>query len=209
MYSLGCEDSLDQMKDQKVRGKEGRLIKIKKATPEVADATAKSGTKIAVGSASVTVGRRSNEGSMAAVRAATEVPATRGGSKLASARHSEDRPSSADDFHADRDITPPATNSMQKDSRTLLKLKFKNPYTDGSSAWAPSTDDEKCSIKGQRSKRKRPPPFGEKASANVETQWPEDNSFDELMDANWILQKLGKDAVGKRVEVHEPSDNTW
>nr|GMD36590.1 histone-lysine N-methyltransferase 2C-like isoform X2 [Ipomoea batatas] len=40
-------------------------------------------------------------------------------------------------------------------------------------------------------------------------QWPEDNSFDELMDANWILQKLGKDAIGKRVEVHEPSNNTW
>ncbi|XP_019159580.1 PREDICTED: uncharacterized protein LOC109156171 isoform X1 [Ipomoea nil] len=193
----GCEDSLDQTRDQKVRGKEGRLIKIKNATPEVAaDATAKSGIKIAVG-------RRSNE---AAVRTATEVPAaTRGGSKLASTRHSGDGPSSGDDFHEDRDNTHPATHS--KGSRTLLKLKFKNPYSDGPSAWAPSTDDEKCLIKGQRSKRKRPPPFGEKTSANAETH--KDNSFDELMDANWILQKLGKDAVGKRVEVHEPSDNTW
>lgn len=196
MYSLGCEDSLDQTKDQKVRGKEGRLIKIKNVTPEVADATAKSGIKISVG-------RRNNE---VAVRTATEVPATRGGSKLASTRNSGgDGPSSGDDFHEDRDNTRP----MQKDSRTLLKLKFKNPYSDGPSGWAPSTDDEKFLIKGQRSKRKRPPSFGEKASANAEMQWPEDNSFDELMDANWILQKLGKDAIGKRVEVHEPSNNTW
>ncbi|CBI24915.3 unnamed protein product, partial [Vitis vinifera] len=29
------------------------------------------------------------------------------------------------------------------------------------------------------------------------------------MDANWILKKLGKDAIGKRVEVHQSSDNSW
>jgi hypothetical protein len=30
-----------------------------------------------------------------------------------------------------------------------------------------------------------------------------------MMEANWILKKLGKDAIGKRVEVHQPSDNSW
>ncbi|KAF7831738.1 Histone-lysine N-methyltransferase 2B isoform A [Senna tora] len=29
------------------------------------------------------------------------------------------------------------------------------------------------------------------------------------MDANWILMKLGKEAIGKRVEVHQTSDNSW
>ncbi|KAH0639895.1 hypothetical protein KY290_037160 [Solanum tuberosum] len=35
------------------------------------------------------------------------------------------------------------------------------------------------------------------------------NTMDEFLEANWILQKLGKDAKGKRVEVHQSSDNTW
>jgi hypothetical protein len=30
-----------------------------------------------------------------------------------------------------------------------------------------------------------------------------------MMEANWILKKLGYDAIGKRVEVHQPSDNSW
>ncbi|KAG9133854.1 hypothetical protein Leryth_017935 [Lithospermum erythrorhizon] len=33
--------------------------------------------------------------------------------------------------------------------------------------------------------------------------------MDEIMDANWILQKLGKVAIGKRVEVHQATDNSW
>jgi hypothetical protein len=32
---------------------------------------------------------------------------------------------------------------------------------------------------------------------------------DEVMDANWILRKLGKDAIGKRIEVHQASDGKW
>jgi hypothetical protein len=31
----------------------------------------------------------------------------------------------------------------------------------------------------------------------------------EMTEANRILKKLGKDAIGKRVEVHQPSDNSW
>ncbi|KAG5587093.1 hypothetical protein H5410_047527 [Solanum commersonii] len=37
----------------------------------------------------------------------------------------------------------------------------------------------------------------------------DNNTIDEFLEANWILQKLGKNAKGKRVEVHHSSDNTW
>ncbi|KAL2514446.1 hypothetical protein Fot_28417 [Forsythia ovata] len=33
--------------------------------------------------------------------------------------------------------------------------------------------------------------------------------MNEIMDANWILQNLGKDSAGKRVEIHQPSNNSW
>ncbi|GKB49213.1 hypothetical protein Tco_0899966 [Tanacetum coccineum] len=35
------------------------------------------------------------------------------------------------------------------------------------------------------------------------------SSMGEIMDANWIIQKLGKHAIGKIVEVHQPSNNSW
>lgn len=101
---------------------------------------------------------------------------------------------------------------MLRDSKPLLKLKFKNPYHENQSSWAPLGEDEKSSVKGQRSKRKRPSPFKDKTSTREDedvSQQHGDDTMDEIMDANWILQKLGKDAIGKRVEVHQPSDNSW
>ena len=67
-------------------------------------------------------------------------------------------------------------------------------------------------IKGQRSKRKRPSPFKEKTTFNESegvSQSRQDSAMDGIMDANWILMKLGTDAIGKRVEVHQTSDNSW
>ncbi|KAM7268431.1 hypothetical protein ACFE04_010597 [Oxalis oulophora] len=55
---------------------------------------------------------------------------------------------------------PPASLSMQKDSKPVLKFKLKMPSA-------------------------------------------------EIMDASSILRTLGNDAIGKIVEVHEPSDDTW
>lgn len=185
------------------------MIKIKKSSPEIADGTVKPGQKSTDGSsasplnASIVVGKRSNEGSMAALRTLTQVPGSRG-NKVSSVKHAGGEPGVSDD----RNSTP-STHSMQKDPKPLLKLKFKNPYPDGHNASWASTEDEKGVIKGQRSKRKRPPPFGDKPSATADSRWYEDSSMDEMMDANWILQKLGKDAIGKRVEVHQQSDNTW
>ncbi|XP_008801693.2 uncharacterized protein LOC103715735 isoform X1 [Phoenix dactylifera] len=93
--------------------------------------------------------------------------------------------------------------------KPLLKLKFKNPSFEQRSSWAPQ-GEEVNSVKGQRSKRKRS--SAEKVSVEDDENYRQlhrENPMDEAMDANWILQKLGKDAIGKRVEVHQSSDNSW
>ncbi|CAN4080557.1 unnamed protein product [Withania somnifera] len=209
-------DHTDQIKGQNHRGKEGHLIKIKKVGSEATHFPAKVGGEFAEGSGPSPplktfgiLGKRSNDGSVI-IRAGAEVPATRG-NKLASVKHTEAGPAS-DDQNDEKSSTPSVSNSTRKDPRPFLKLKFKNPYHESQNAWASPGEEEKSMVKGQRSKRKRAPAFGEKASTRADdnsSQWYEDNTMDEFMDANWILQKLGKDAKGKRVEVHLPSDNTW
>ncbi|PKA58245.1 Histone-lysine N-methyltransferase ATX3 [Apostasia shenzhenica] len=102
-----------------------------------------------------------------------------------------------------------STSGALNDSKILLKLKFKNPYFENKSSWAPRGEEE-TSVKGQRSKRKRPSMekngfLEDEGSA----QQHHKNTIDEAMDANWILQKLGKDAIGKTVEVHQKSDDSW
>ncbi|XP_064987384.1 uncharacterized protein LOC135626188 isoform X2 [Musa acuminata AAA Group] len=100
------------------------------------------------------------------------------------------------------------TSSSSKDLKTSLKLKFKNPCFEQKSSWAPHVEEDNT-VKGQRSKRKRP-------STEKMGGWQDDRSsklhlenlIDEAMDANWILQKLGKDAIGKRVEV-QPTNSSW
>lgn len=86
----------------------------------------------------------------------------------------------------------------KRELKPLLKLKFKNPYGDDQSSWVSPGEDDKSCVKGQRSKRKRPAP---------PPSMKEDK--DTVMDGKWIIQKLGKHAVGKIVEVHQPSNNSW
>lgn len=210
-------DHMDQIKGQNHRGKESHLIKIKKVSSEATHFPAKVGGKCPDGSelnppakTFGILGKRSNDGSVI-TRAGAEVPATRA-NKLASVKHAEAGPTSCDDLNEEKNTTPSVSNSTRKDPKPLLKLKFKNPYHESQNAWTSQGEEEKSMVKGQRSKRKRAPGFGEKASTRADdnsSQWCEDNTMDEFMDANWILQKLGKDAKGKRVEVHHPSDNTW
>ncbi|KAF6168361.1 hypothetical protein GIB67_018201 [Kingdonia uniflora] len=92
-----------------------------------------------------------------------------------------------------------------KDHKPLLKLKFKNP-------WASQSEEDKSSIKGQRSKRKRPSPSLEKSHVvedEDDAEASQENPTKDVMEANWILKKLGKDAIGKIVEVHQSSDSSW
>lgn len=112
----------------------------------------------------------------------------------------------------DSRLSPSVPGSLLKGPKPLLKLKFKNPYFESQSSWAAQNQEEKNSVKGQRSKRKRPSPSVGKVMFREDESdghMHRENSIDEDMDANWILKKLGKDAIGKRVEVHQPSDGTW
>ncbi|XP_059651864.1 uncharacterized protein LOC132299344 [Cornus florida] len=212
----------EQLKGTKFRGREGNLMTIRKIKPEASDMERN------FGGGNVTNGYESihpvnphvpwgkiTEGSMAVVGNVAKVPAIRG-NKVSLRKYSEGRRDVSGDCVNDNSSASASASavaqSLPKDSKPLLKLKFKNPYHENQGSWALRGEDERSSIKGQRSKRKRPSPFTEKTSANEDediSQWHKQSTMDEIMDANWVLQKLGKDAVGKRVEVHQPSDNSW
>ncbi|XP_073105374.1 uncharacterized protein [Elaeis guineensis] len=108
-------------------------------------------------------------------------------------------------LHEQPSDTPVNFSSVPK---PMLKLKFKNPYFEQRSSWA-SQGEEENSVKGQRSKRKRPAEKIGVLEDENHARLYQENLMDEAMDANWILQKLGKDAIGKRVEVHQSTDNSW
>ncbi|KAJ0244303.1 PHD finger family protein [Hirschfeldia incana] len=109
------------------------------------------------------------------------------------------------------DDKTPISPSLQKEARPLLKFKLRKPDSgDQTSLVTTQSEDEKLSSgKGQRSKRKRPSSSVDKASLEEDGEAQQDSSrSDEMMDANWILKKLGKDSIGKRVEV-QGSQHSW
>lgn len=108
------------------------------------------------------------------------------------------------------DTSEPFPSNSSDDPKPLLKLKFKKPFFEQRSSLASQIVEEKSSVKGKRSKRNRP--SLEKLASMQEygfSQPPQAESIDEVLDANWILQKLGRNAIGKRVEVHQSSDDSW
>ncbi|XP_010426804.1 PREDICTED: uncharacterized protein LOC104711756 isoform X2 [Camelina sativa] len=111
------------------------------------------------------------------------------------------------------DLNSGSHDSLQKDSRRLLKLKIKKHNPESQEGEAPSIVYERGkSGKGHRSKRKRASPPAEKSGFNEDEDASlsrEDSLLDEMLDASWILKKLGKDAKGKKVQIHEASDNSW
>ncbi|KAL1199836.1 hypothetical protein V5N11_013093 [Cardamine amara subsp. amara] len=104
-------------------------------------------------------------------------------------------------------------HESNKDSRRLLKLRIKKHNPESHDGEAPSIVDERGSSgKGHRSKRKRASPPAEKSAFNEDedvSMSRDDSLLDEMLDASWILKKLGKDAKGKKVQIHEASDNSW
>lgn len=112
-----------------------------------------------------------------------------------------------------------STDSSDNLKPSLLKLKFKRPHfeqlnTQASQPEEPATwvsqQEEQLNVaKGQRSKRKRPSMEKVDDSDGKTPAKRHQQSTDEVMDANWILRKLGKDAIGKRIEVHQSSDGKW
>ncbi|XP_074308421.1 uncharacterized protein LOC141643249 isoform X2 [Silene latifolia] len=127
------------------------------------------------------------------------------GPRLSFRRHPE-----SIDISGDGQKTNKAASSFvdasPKDSRLSLRLKLKSPYL---GSWAPRSDEETVSVKGQRSKRKRPSPSVEKRTHQDEDATASQGKRKEMGDDTWILSKLGRDAIGKRVEIHQPSDNSW
>ncbi|XP_078430011.1 uncharacterized protein LOC144702023 isoform X2 [Wolffia australiana] len=106
---------------------------------------------------------------------------------------------------------PDQSRSPSKGSKPLLKLKFKNLYAENRSSWASQGEDTPL-VKKQRSKRKRPADRTERLGSlrdEVGKASASEGLAEEAMDANWILQKLGKGAVGKRVEVRLQSGDSW
>lgn len=151
--------------------------------------------------------KRNVEGSTPGVGSISEV-STMKEEKVPSGKQLESGSHLCNDGHDDNGRTP-LPQSLPRDSKPLLKFKFKKPTLENQIS---SLEEEKSLVKGQRSKRKRPSPLMEKIAFNeVEdsTRSHKDNLLDEIMDANWILKKLGKDAIGKRVEVQHPSDKSW
>lgn len=201
-------DYSGQLKGLKVAGRERNFIKLGKNRSGIYDFDSRSqGDTTGVGYETATLDHtnvslgRSGEGNRNAFGYIGESPVLRNGRECI-----ESMPESSDD-----NVQPRISQSLPKDSKPLLKLKFKKPNIENQDSSQPG--EEKSYIKGQRSKRKRPLPFIEKMSfSNADDVSQSNNESvmdDEIMDANWILKKLGKDATGKRVEVQQSSDNSW
>ncbi|XP_027354526.1 uncharacterized protein LOC113864700 isoform X2 [Abrus precatorius] len=178
----------------------GNLIKLGKVKPDVSEINLTSGR----GNMSDGQGKRSTDGMIDQVG----IEATSRGERTYFRKQSAGSSDARDETDDNNNRTP--SHSLPKDSKPLLRFKFKKPSIESQNS--PQQEEEKTTIKGQRSKRKRPSPFKEKASFNESedvSQSHQDSVMDEIMDANWILMKLGNDAIGKRVEVHQTSDNSW
>ncbi|CAH8384740.1 unnamed protein product [Eruca vesicaria subsp. sativa] len=109
------------------------------------------------------------------------------------------------------DLNGGQQEELQKDSRPLLKLKIKthNPESQEQREAPRIVYERSKSGKGHRSKRKR---SAEKSGFNEDEDVSlsrEESALDEMLDASWILKKLGKDAKGKKVQIHEATDDSW
>ncbi|KAL8500819.1 hypothetical protein ACS0TY_020414 [Phlomoides rotata] len=184
-----------QLKSSKSSEKGGPLIKIKS-------------------SAQPMLGKRGNEDS-ASARSGPEVPVNRKNTH-SSIKNGEDGRTISSELIDGNSSLRSKSQASSKDHKPSLKFKISNSSNTGNQNVQSNLNDgnqnplqqsRKEDItysRGQRSKRKR--------SAQVEgdtSKRHEDNKVEEFIDANWILQKLGKAAAGKRVEIHQSSDNTW
>ncbi|XP_054792178.1 uncharacterized protein LOC129297866 isoform X2 [Prosopis cineraria] len=201
-----------QSKDVKVSGREGNLIKPAKVKAEVSELNSGSvRSNIADRSESgpidrprIMIGKRRTEGRTGQDGS---VQTMSQGERMFLGKQSEGRSDAYDETDDNANHTP--SHSLPKDSKPLLRLKFKKPSIESQNSL--HREDDKITIKGQRSKRKRPSPFMEKVLNNEGedvAQLHQDGPMDEIMGANWILMRLGKDAIGKRVEVQQTSDNS-
>lgn len=206
-------DHPDQVKGSKLREKDGHLIKLKNAnisskltggeSSEVYESVSPKNTNSVLG-------KRTEDGGASA---RSEVSDSKRG-RYSSMKHAEDESGSGDLI--DESTSIPSISQASKDRKPYLKFKIPKNSNNGSQNVSSNSNignqntlplpgkEEITYTRGQRSKRRRPAVGDEDAP-----QYREDNTIKDFTDANWILQKLGKDAAGKRVEVHQPSNNSW
>ncbi|GER37895.1 PHD finger family protein [Striga asiatica] len=130
----------------------------------------------------------------------TEVPVSKR-SKHSSTKNGDDM--SGDVLASSRDRKPSLKFKIPKNTNNGNQSVSGNLGTGNQTSLSLHGKDDITYTRGQRSKRRR---IGEEDGGS---QWHEDNTMKEFTDANWVLQKLGKDAAGKRVEIHQPSNNSW
>ncbi|EEF44618.1 protein binding protein, putative [Ricinus communis] len=195
-----------QIRSLKFPRREGNFIKFGKVKNETSNLNPKfqtgsdaDGEKMV----SVSSSKRSIDGCGTAVGPVDEVPTLRS-DKVSIGKQLEVR----SETHAESNDDS-GDASLPKDSKISLKLKIKNPNLLNQYSRKPPPEEEKSSIRGQRSKRKRPSSFMDKSLFNENEDITQAHQDSEMLEASWILKKLGKDAIGKRVEVHQPSDNSW
>ncbi|KAL8171488.1 hypothetical protein V2J09_023292 [Rumex salicifolius] len=200
-------DSSRRVRGLKHREREGNVIRLGKGKTDVTSKTDQgNGTGI---NGVFSSGKKPNllikrsEGSTAAAGTLNSISK---GDRMSLRKHPETKPDLHDETHKSDLHAFPTSSAAPKDSKPLLKLKFKTPYQ---GSWILHGEEEKGVVKGQRSKRKRP---SEKVKSEEEEDGREsqqDNLMHNMIDDNWILKKFGKDAIGKRVEVQQQSDNSW
>ncbi|XP_073143653.1 uncharacterized protein [Henckelia pumila] len=232
----GHHSHIDQMKGSKLREKEGNLIKIKNTNSKASKISSElTGGKFShedepLKNAHSVLGKRSIEDS-ASTRSGSDVLASQR-NKFSSMKYTDDRPTVSVDL--DNGNSSSMLNSAN-DHKPYLKFKIPNNSNTGHQNASNNSNQglnqkersdgrvdvgqmiiqtpsplphpgkkEITYTRGQRSKRRRPATGDEDTS-----QWHEDNTLKEFTDANWVLQKLGKDAAGKRVEIHQPSNDSW
>ncbi|KAL4384114.1 hypothetical protein GQ457_15G027710 [Hibiscus cannabinus] len=189
----------------KSAGREGNAMKFGKIRPEFPELGSKVGAaKGSDGYEIVPLEQThvvSGEGSIDVVRL-DAVPSGEvsilGGGNVKSGKRLEGRADAYGESNEDYCHTP-VLNSLPNDPKPSLKFKLKKPNLVIQNSKAHS-EEEKSSIKRQRSKRQRPSSFMEKSLFNVDedldvTQTRQTSLLDGMMDASWILKKLGKDAI--------------
>ncbi|KAL3643515.1 hypothetical protein CASFOL_014330 [Castilleja foliolosa] len=207
-------DQKGHTKGRTERVKDSKLIKLKNninlEPADVYESVSPKNTTYSV------LGKRSAEDG-ASERSESEVPVNKR-NKFHSIKHAEEDDATISGNLVLDDSTSSVLRASSRDHKPSLKFKIPKTSNNGSQKNVPAnlsdSINQKSSLlgkeditytRGQRSKRRRPPGGDEDGASH----WGEDNTVKDFTDANWILQKLGKDAAGKRVEIHQPSNNTW
>lgn len=190
-------DRSDRVKGFKLQVKEGSLIKLRNASNSELEGLSEDHESVSPRNKNSVLGKRNAE----------DIASRR--SKQASMGDV----SVSGDLVDDSSNLPSVSEAPAKERKPFLKFKIPKNLNNGNSNLSigtldslppPPGKDELTYTRGQRSKRRRPAVGDEDSS-----QTREDSTIKDFSDANWILQKLGKGAAGKRVEVHQPSSNSW